>query len=154
MICIYVYFLNTHIFYDTLILAFRIMFSEFSSPIIQLFVVRWSYISFCVMQPEVMIKRRWGQLRTLTCFFFLGGGMFFWGGGGGCGCDSLELKSCWSLTIDDFFFTYFWSSQPWFLRETNDTKGGEEKPTQSSPKCQFTGRWESNAMRHCFEFLQ
>ena len=45
------------------------------------------------MQPEVMIKRRWGQLTDSDTFdfFFLGGGCF-WGGGGGCGCDSLELN--------------------------------------------------------------
>ena len=71
---------------------FSFWFSSFSSPIIRFFVVRWSYISFCVMQPEVMIKRRWGQLTDSDTFDFFFGGDVFWGGGGGCGCDSLELN--------------------------------------------------------------
>ena len=147
-----------HIYY--IICWFRIMFSQFSfwfssfsSPIIRFFVVRWSYISFCVMQPEVMIKRRWGQLTDSDTFDFFLGGMFLGGRWWMWMWQFvIESKSCLSLTID-VFFSYFWSSQPWFLTETNDTKGGEEKPTQSSPKCQFTGR-VFNAMRHWFEFLR
>ena len=111
-ICIHVYkyFLYVHILYYMLILAFRIMSSEFSSPIIQLFVVRLSYISFCVMQQEVMIKRRWGQLTDSDTFDFF---FFFWGGGGVFSGGrwwmwmwrfGIESKSCWSLTIDVFSF--------------------------------------------------
>ena len=170
MIYIYMYtciqvFLYAHILYHMLILAFRIMFmfsqfsfwfSSFSSLIIQLFVVRWSYISFCVMQPEVMIKRRWHTTNGLwhVCCFFCGGGGCFWGGGGGCGCDSLELNQ---VVLEFNNWGFFWCICLVISTMISQRNQRYERWRREANAKFFevpVYRPFFNAMRHWFEFLR